>query len=78
MNAGAGVTQELAFGLSMGNEYLSQLTDRGLSVQMAASKIRFSFGIGSDYFLEIGKLRAARLLWSVITNGFNPSAGKDC
>lgn len=76
MNGGAGLIQELAFGLSMGTEYLSQLTDRGISVQIAASKIRFSFGVGSDYFPEIGKLRAARLLWSVITNGFDPSTSK--
>ncbi len=76
MNGGAGLVQELAFGLSMGSEYLSQLTDRGISVHAAASKIRFSFGVGSDYFPEIGKLRAARLLWSVITNGFDPSASK--
>ncbi len=76
MNGGAGLVQELAFGLSMGSEYLSQLTDRGISVQAAASKIRFSFGVGSDYFLEIGKLRAARLLWSVISNRFDPSTGK--
>jgi methylmalonyl-CoA mutase len=75
-NGGAGLVQELAFGLSMGNEYMSQLTDRGISVQNAASKIRFSFGVGSDYFLEIGKLRAARLLWSVIINGFDPSTSK--
>ena len=54
----------------MGSEYLTQLTERGLSADIAASKIRFSFGIGSDYFPEIAKLRAARLLWSVVTNGF--------
>ena len=40
---------------------------------MAASKIRFSFGTGSSYFPEIAKLRAARLLWSVVLNGFQPA-----
>jgi len=69
-NAGAGIVQELAFGISMGSEYLSQLTERGLTASLAASKIRFSFGTGSNYFSEIAKLRAARLLWSVIQNGF--------
>lgn len=72
-NTGADIVQELAFGISMGSEYLTQLAQRGLSVDVAASKIRFSFGTGSDYFPEIGKLRAARLLWSVVTNGFKPA-----
>ncbi len=71
-NAGADIVQELAFGISMGSEYMAQLTDRGISADMAASKIRFSFGTGSHYFPEIAKLRAARLLWSVVINGFHP------
>jgi methylmalonyl-CoA mutase len=71
-NAGADIVQELAFGISMGNEYLVQLTARGLSAGLAASKIRFSFGVGSAYFPEIAKLRAARLLWSTVMNGFLP------
>jgi methylmalonyl-CoA mutase len=71
-NAGADIVQELAFALSMGAEYISQLGERGITADKAASKIRFSFGTGSGYFLEIAKLRAARLLWSVIMNGFIP------
>jgi methylmalonyl-CoA mutase len=69
-NSGAGSSQELAFGISMGNEYLFQFTERGLSAGIAASKIRFSFGVGSNYFMEIAKLRAARLLWSVVQKGY--------
>lgn len=69
-NAGGNIVQELAFGISMGNEYLAQLTQRGLDARTAASKIRFSFGIGSNYFAEIAKLRAARLLWSVVQKGY--------
>lgn len=71
-NAGANIVQELSFGLSMANEYMSQLTERGINADVAASKIRFSFGIGSNYFLEIAKLRAARLLWSVIAGAYKP------
>lgn len=71
-NTGADIVQELAFGISMGSEYLAQLTGRGLSAGYAASKIRFSFGVGSSYFQEIAKLRAARLLWSAVVNGFDP------
>ncbi len=63
--------KELAFSLSMAVEYLSQLTDRGLSADDAASGMRFSFGIGTGYFMEIAKLRAARILWSLITDSYN-------
>ena len=71
-NAGSDIVQELAFGLAAGSEYISRLTDRGVSADLAASKIRFSFGTGPNYFMEIAKLRAARLLWSLIMKGFNP------
>jgi methylmalonyl-CoA mutase len=76
-NAGADIISELAFALSMGNEYMSVLTDRNFTPDEAASKIRFSFGIGSNYFFEIAKLRAARLLWSVILKTYKP-VNVDC
>ena len=69
-NAGTSLTEELAYGIAMGSEYMTQLTNRGISSSLAASKIRFSFGTGSDFFPEIAKLRAARLLWSVVMKGF--------
>ncbi len=72
-NAGADIVQELAFAVAMGSEYLTQLTQRGITSELAASKIGFTFGTGSNYFPEIAKLRAARLLWSVILNGFKPA-----
>jgi methylmalonyl-CoA mutase len=74
-NAGADIVMELGLAISMGNEYLSQLTERGLNPEPAASKIRFSFGTGSNYFSEIAKLRAARLLWSVVQKGYNNEEG---
>jgi len=69
-NAGCNIVQELAFGISMGAEYLVQLIHRGIKADTAASKIRFSFSTGPDYFPGIAKLRAARLLWSAVVNGF--------
>lgn len=69
-NTGSGVVQELAFSISMAVEYLSQLTGRGLGPDEVASGMRFSFGTGSDYFMEIAKLRAARILWSLIADAF--------
>jgi methylmalonyl-CoA mutase len=72
-NAEAGTVAELAFSISMAVDYLDQLTERGIKADEAASKMRFSFGIGSDYFMEIAKLRAARILWSLIADAFAPS-----
>ncbi len=69
-NSGADVVTELAFGLSVGNEYMAALTARNVVPEEAASKIRFSFGLGSNYFFEIAKLRAARMLWSLILSAY--------
>ena len=77
-NAGCDMVQDLACALSMGCEYMSQLTERGISADISASSMRFSFGIGSNYFGEIAKLRAARLLWSIIVKGFKPINIESC
>ena len=63
-NAGATVVQELAFSLAQGLEYIEKLTDLGLTADKIASRIKFNFGVGSNYFMEIAKLRAARYLWA--------------
>ncbi len=65
-NAGGSVVQELAMGMSMANEYLSQLGDKDVDPAFLAKKTGFVFGIGSNYFFEIAKLRAARMLWATI------------
>ena len=72
-NAGATIVEELAFSLASGAEYLTQLTERGLSVNKVAPKMRFRFATGSNYFLEIAKYRAARLLWARIVKAYGPS-----
>jgi len=69
-NAGASLIQELAFSLAAGAEYLSVLTDLGLAVDEITPRMSFHFSSGTEYFLEIAKLRAARILWSVITDSF--------
>jgi methylmalonyl-CoA mutase len=71
-NAGTDIVKELAFTLSMANEYMVQLMERNITSDLAASKICFCFGTGSNYFLEIAKLRAARLLWSAIVSAYEP------
>lgn len=69
-NAGSTLSQELGFALAAGSEYISRLTDLGLSVRDIAKKMKFFFGIGSSYFLEIAKFRAARMLWANIVDAY--------
>jgi len=71
-NAGAHAVQELAFVLAHGVEYLSQLTDRGLHIDDIAQRMQFTMAVGSDYFLEIAKLRALKMLWSAIVQKYQP------
>ncbi len=76
-NAGSSIVQELAFSLAMGAEYLSQLTELGVNAGIAAPKIRFNLGIGGNYFMELAKLRAGRLLWSQIVSAYKPECHCD-
>ena len=69
-NAGAYISQELAYGLSMANEYMAALTEAGIDACVVASNIKFNFGIGSNFFMEVAKFRAARLLWSKIVSSY--------
>ncbi len=73
-NSGASLVQEIAFSLAQGTEYLTRLTQKGLTVDQVAQNIKFHFGIGNNYFMEIAKLRAARLLWAQIVSAFNPES----
>ena len=77
-NAGSTIVQELAFGLSMGAEYLNQLTTRHLTIDQSANTIKFNFGVGSNYFMEIAKFRAARLLWAKIVEAYKPASIDAC
>lgn len=75
-NSGSSLVQELAFSLAEGAEYLTRLTEMGLKADDVAKSIKFNFGIGNNYFMEIAKLRAARLLWAQIVKAYNPAS--DC
>jgi len=75
-NTGAYCAQELGFGLAYGNEFLTLASEAGLSVKEVSKKVKFNFGIGSNYFMEIAKFRAARLLWAQIVNAY--LAESDC
>jgi methylmalonyl-CoA mutase len=68
--AGATAVQELAFTLADGMEYVRAACAKGLSVDAFAGRLSFFFAIGMNFFMEVAKLRAARLLWSRIMEGF--------
>src|SRR3989442_13103455 len=70
--AGATSVQELAFTLADGLEYVRAALSRGLEVDEFAPRLSFFFGIGMNFFMEIAKLRAARLLWAQLMEQFNP------
>ena len=69
-NAGAYIVQEMAFALSTGAAYVESLVDAGISVEDIASKIRFNVAVGQNYFMEMAKMRAYRLLWANILKAF--------
>jgi len=73
-NRGSTIVQELAFALSMANDYIQKLTGQGLPVDEIARRIRFNFSVSSNYFMEIAKFRAARLLWAKIVEAYSPSS----
>ncbi len=70
--AGATLVQELAFTLADGREYVRAALAKGLNVDDFAGRLSFFFAIGMNFFMEIAKLRAARLLWSSIMEEFKP------
>jgi len=72
-NAGASLVQELAFALAQGNEYLAELTDKGFSIDEITPRMQFTLAVGSNYFMEIARLRAARLLWAKIVEQYKPA-----
>ena len=74
-SCGASSTQELAFALSQGSEYISRLSDMGIDVETIARKMYFHFGVGSSYFLEIAKFRAARMLWANVVEDYGCAKG---
>ncbi len=78
-NAGAYIYQELGYALSMGAEILSTVPAEGrATVDQVAKSVRFDLGIGSNYFMEIAKFRAARWLWALISksNGVSEASAK--
>ncbi len=71
-DAGAYTTQELGYALAWGEQYLSLMIENGIDADNAAKAIKFNFGVGGNYFMEIAKFRAARMLWAKIVEAYKP------
>ena len=69
-NAGCYIYQELGYALAWGAEYLNILTEAGVDATEAAKRIKFNMGVSENYFMEIAKFRAARLLWAQIVKQY--------
>ena len=73
-DSGAYIVQELGYSLAWGAEYMKRLSEEGVSGSEIARRIKFNMGISTNYFMEIAKFRAARLLWSKVVEEY---AGND-
>jgi methylmalonyl-CoA mutase len=71
--AGATAVQELGYTIADGLEYVRYAIDRGLGIDEFAGRLSFFFAIGMNFFMEVAKLRAARLLWARVIDSFNPT-----
>lgn len=77
-DSGAYIAQELGMALAWGNEWMAQLTNAGVPVDEAAKRLKFNMGITSNYFMEIAKFRAARMLWAQIVKQYKPECDCAC
>ena len=73
-NGGAFIFQELGYALAWGAQWLTSLTDAGLGIDEVASRIKFNMGVSSNYFMELAKFRAARMLWAQIVEQYKPAS----
>jgi len=72
-NSGGNIVQELAFTMASASEYAAILTGKGLAADEILPRMNFIFATGSNYFMEIAKYRAARMLWARISEQYKPT-----
>lgn len=70
--AGGNISQEIAFALNVGHEYILKLMNEGFSIDEASACLQFKFGVGSNYFNESLKFRVFRTLWSNVIAAYSP------
>lgn len=73
-NSGAYIYQELGYALAWGAQWMTSMTDAGFSADEVARRIKFNMCISSNYFMEIAKFRAARMLWAQIVEMYKPQS----
>ncbi len=77
-NSGAYIYQELGYALAWGAQWMTALTDAGFSADDVAKRIKFNMGISTNFFMEIAKFRAARMLWAQIVEQYKPADQSSC
>ena len=77
-NAGCYIYQELGYAMAWGNMWLNLLTEAGRPVDEVARRIKFNMNISSNFFMELAKFRAARMLWAQIVDQYNPESLDSC
>ncbi|MDE5929906.1 MAG: acyl-CoA mutase large subunit family protein, partial [Muribaculaceae bacterium] len=75
---GSYIAQELGYALAWGADWLTVLTDAGLDVDQVANRIKFNMGVSSNFFMELSKFRAARMLWAQIVKQYSPATEDAC
>ncbi|MEG2071189.1 MAG: methylmalonyl-CoA mutase family protein [Bacteroidales bacterium] len=75
-NAGSTIVQEVGYALGIANEYFAYGIEKGMTIEKIACNTQVTLSVGSNYFMEIAKLRAVRLLWSTVVNQYKPAC--DC
>ncbi|MCM1052048.1 MAG: methylmalonyl-CoA mutase small subunit [Paenibacillus sp.] len=74
-NAGAFIYQELGYALAWGADWMTLLTEAGRNASEVACRIKFNMGVSSNFFMELAKFRAARMLWAQIVAQYKPECG---
>ncbi len=77
-DAGAYIFQELGYALAWGASWMTLLTEAGLSADEVASRIKFNMGVSSNFFMELAKFRAARMMWAQIVAQYQPASQDSC
>ncbi len=77
-NAGCYIFQELGYALAWGTQWMTLLTEAGVKSAVIADRIKFNMGVSSNYFMELAKFRAARMLWAQIAEQYKPIEKADC
>lgn len=77
-NSGAYIYQELGYALSWGAQWLTLLTEAGMEASEVAARVKFNMGVSSNYFMELAKFRAARMMWAQIVAQYNPADKDAC